>query len=201
VNEVAGQEENELYAKWLETAPANRGDVEAKLFAAIKRHGQAVLCKKLGEAPPDLVQAVVAAVMTQIRKFRGECKFSTWVQGIAHRKAKEYIRGKVRERRVFDEYVAVVESDLEDALEPRVGEITPSVLPQLDGDIAVRELFQSLSKEDGTLLRYKEEGRTSKEIAEAIGTTVEAVDSRWARLKPRVKNFRSTRRKQGTPGN
>lgn len=191
---MAGQEENELYAKWLETDAAERGDVEAKLCAAVSRHSQAVLWNKLGEAPPDLVQAVAAAVMTQIRDFRRECQFSTWVQEIAQRKAKEYIRGRVRARKVFDENVAVVERVSDDD-EPRVGEIIPSVSPQLEGEIAVKELFASLPNEDAALLRYKEAGLKSKEIAEAMGASVEAVDSRWARLKPKVKTFRSTRRK------
>lgn len=192
---MAGQDENELYAKWLESDPAERGDVEARLCAAIGRHVQAVLWKALDEAPPDLVQAVTAAVMTKIGKFRRKSKFSTWVHAAAGRKAKEHIRGKVRARKVFDEYVAVVESDREDALEPRVGEVTPSVSPQLDGKIAVKEFLASLSGEDAALLRYKEEGLQSKKIAEAMGTTVDAVDSRWARLKPKAKSFLSTRRK------
>jgi RNA polymerase sigma factor (sigma-70 family) len=191
---VAGYEENDLYAKWLETDPAERGDVEAKLYSAVTRHGQAVLWKKLGEAPPDLVEAVAAAVMTGLREFRRECQFSTWVHEIAERKAKEYIRGRVRARKVFDEKVAVVESFSDDD-EPRVGEIIPSMSPQLEGEIAVKELFASLSDEDAALLRYKEAGLKSKEIAEVTGTTVEAVDSRWARLKPKLKTFRPTRRK------
>jgi RNA polymerase sigma factor (sigma-70 family) len=196
VNEVAEQEENELYAKWLETAPANRGDVEAKLYVAVKKHAKAVLWKTLNESDHDLEETVTVAAMTQMRKFRQDCKFSTWVEEIARRKVKQHLRGKIRARKVFDEYIAVVESESDDDDSgPRVGEITASVLPQLDGEIAVRELHERLSKEDCTLLRYKQEGRTSKEIAEAMGTTVEAVDSRWARLKPRVKNFRSTRRK------
>jgi RNA polymerase sigma factor (sigma-70 family) len=147
------------------------------------------------------VQEITAGVMIQIGKFRRQSKFSTWVHEIAVRKAKQYIRGKVRARKVFDEYVAVVESHDDDFLQPRVGEIIPSVTPQLESKIAVKELQENLSKEDAAVLRYKQEGRTSKEIAEAMGTTVEAVDSRSARLKPRVKDFRSARRKKGLPGN
>jgi len=193
---VAKDEENELYAKWLETDPAERGDVEAKLCGAVSRHAQAVLWKKLGEAPPDLVEAVAAAVMTGLREFRRECRFSTWVHEIAERKAKEYIRGRVRARKVFDENVAVVEDHRDDDfLVSRVGEIIPSVSPQLEGEIAAKELLEGLPNEDAALLRHKLNGLKSKEIAEAMGTTVEAVDSRWARLRPKAEIFRSTRRK------
>jgi DNA-directed RNA polymerase specialized sigma24 family protein len=163
---MAGDDENELYAKWLGADPADRGDIEAKLFAAITRHSQAVLWKKLGEAPPDVVEAVIVAVMTGLGEFRRECQFSTWVQEIAQRKAKQYIRGRVRARNVFDEYVAVVEDHRDDDyLEPRVGEIVPSVSAQLEGEIAVNEFLASLSDEDAALLRYKEKGLQSKEIA------------------------------------
>jgi RNA polymerase sigma factor (sigma-70 family) len=192
---VAGQKENELYAKWLEADPAERRDVEAKLHAAVKRHAQAVLWNKLKEAPADLVDAIAVAVMTQLEKFRRGCKFSTWVDEIARRKAKEYIRGKVRARKVFDEYVAVVENDRDDYLKPRVGEIVPSVSPESEGKTAVQQFVESLSSEDRALLLNKFKGLKSKEIAEAMRTTVEAVDSRWASLKPRVKNLSPIRRK------
>lgn len=192
---VAEWAENKLYAEWLKTEPANRGDVEAKLYAAVKRHAQAVLWTKLNEAPDDLVASVGDAVITQLTKFRRKSKFSTWVQGIAQRKAKQYIRGKVRARKIFDEYTVVVESEEEDALDRRVGEITPSVSPDAEGEIAVTKFRENLSAEDAALLQHKEEGLKGKEIAQKMGTTVEAVDSRWARLKPRVKKIRPTRRK------
>jgi DNA-directed RNA polymerase specialized sigma24 family protein len=150
--DVAKDEENDLYAKWLETDPAERGDVEAKLCGAVNRHTQAVLWKKLGEAPPDLIEAIAAAVMTGLGQFRRECQFSTWVHEIAERKAKECIRGRVRARKVFDEKVAVVESVSDNDDEPRVGEIIPSASPQLEGEIAVKELFASLSGGDAPCL-------------------------------------------------
>ena len=188
--------ENKLYAKWLEAEPADRGDIEAKLYAAVKRHAQAVLWNKLDEAPDDLVASVAEAVITQLPKFQGKSKFSTWVQGIAQRKTKQYIRGKVRARKVFDEYTAVVESTAagesedENSLDRRIGVITPSVSPQVEGEIAVKQFRESLSKEDATLLQHKEQGLASKDIAERTGSTVEAVDSRWARLKPWARNIR-----------
>lgn len=188
--------ENKLYAEWLESAPADRWAVEAKLYSAVKRHVQAVLWIQLNENPPDdLVGKATAAVMMALGRFRKKSKFSTFVHEVADRTGKEYLRGKIRARKVFDEYTEVVESDREDALEHRAGEVTPSVSPQVEGEIAVREFRQSLSKEDASLLQHKEEGLQSKEIAEKMGSTVEAVDSRLARLKPKVRKIRSRRRK------
>lgn len=193
---MAAQDENELYAQWLKTDPANRRDIEAKLYAAVKSHVQAVLWKLLNEPAPDLVHEAANAVMMQLGGFRQKSKFSTWVEGIARHKAKQYIRGKVRARKVFDEYVKVVEIRIEDDYaKPRAKEVVPTVFPQLDGEIRVHEFRKSLSQADAELLRYKEQGLKSKQIAERTGTTVEAVDSRWARLKPKLKKFHSTRRK------
>ncbi len=197
--------ENKLYVQWLESAPADRWAVEEKLYPVVKRHVRSVLWNKLNEDPPDeLVDKATAEVMTQLARFRRKCKFSTWVQEIAQRSAKQYIRGKVRARKVFDEYTAVIESDSDDALDSRAGEITPSVIPHLEGEIAVKEFRQSLSKEDAALLQHKEEGLESKEIAEKTESTVDAVYSRWARLKqgarnvplkPKPKKIRVRRRK------
>ena len=197
-------EENELYATWAQSEPANREEVEAKLCTAIKRHVQAVLVKTLKDVPPDLpelVDATVAATMIQLGDFRQKSKFSTWVEAIARQKAKEYIRGKIRARRVFDENVCVVESDREDDSEPRAEQISPSVLPQLDGEIAVKEFLGTLSNEDASLLGYKEKGLTSKQIAKAMGTSVSAINSRWARLKLHSNILGGPRRKLWGCGN
>lgn len=191
------EDENELYERWLATEPGNRGDIEERLYAAVRRHAQAVLWNQLNEPTPELADDVVNAVMIQLRKFRRDSKFSTWVEGIARLKAKQYIRGKVAARRVFDEYMAVVEDNPanDDYGKSRVGQVTPIVLPQFDTAISARQLRESLGAEDAIFLQQKAEGLQSKEIAEATGSTVEAVDSRWARLKRRAKKFLGPRRK------
>lgn len=193
---MAEWEENELFQQWLEADPASRGDIEPKLYAAVKRHAQAVLWKQLNEPTPDLLDEVANAVMTQLAEFRRDSKFSTWVEGIARRKAKQYIRGRVRARRVFDERVAVVEShSTDDYGEPHVREVTPSVVPTLDSEISAQQFRKGLSTEDAAVLRGKEEGMNSKDVAKAAGTTVEAVDSRRARLKRKARKFFAPRRK------
>jgi RNA polymerase sigma factor (sigma-70 family) len=196
---VAAQGENELFAQWRKALPAERREVEAKLYAAVKGHARAVLWNTLGEAPDDLVEATVVAAMTGLARFRQESKFSTWVEGIARNQAAEHLRSKVSARRVFEDFAAIPEDkdrdDEEDSPKTHVGKAIPSVLPQIVGEIAVEEFRDSLSDEDAALLRYKQQGMTSKEIAIAMGTTVEAVDSRSARIKPKAKKVWSLRRK------
>jgi RNA polymerase sigma factor (sigma-70 family) len=193
--------EDEVYQKWLVTPEGERGDVRAQLAGAVGRHAQAVVWKRLGENHPGLVQDIVADVMIGLRNFRGDhnSKFSTWVHAVAENKVYEEIRRRKRYRAVFDETVAVVGNPHEDEGEEpdnRVREVAPSINPDLEGPIAFAEFAGSLSDADAVLLQHKRAGLSSREAAERMGITVEAVDSRWARLKPKLgEEFRPVRRK------
>jgi RNA polymerase sigma factor (sigma-70 family) len=180
-------DENEVYQKWLGTPEAERAEIEEQLCALVKKHAQAVVWNMLQENNPDLAQIIVAAVMTKPGAFRGEnnSKFSTWVHAIAENKVNEELRNRTHYRAVFDEKVAVV-SDPDEESDSHALEIVPAVSPDLVGPIAFAEFSDSLSHEDAALLRHKKEGLSSKEAAEKMGTTVEAIDSRWARLKPKL---------------
>ena len=185
-------DENEVYQQWLNAPEEERPDIETKLANKVKRHAQAVVWQMLGEDRPDLVEDITAAVMVEIGQFRHECKFSTWVQEIAQRKSLEERRKLGRERKVFDKNVEVVtDPHLEAEVDFGSAEVVPAVAPHSEEAIAFELFLAALPEEDAALLRYKREGLKSREIAERMGSTVEAVDSRWARLKPRVmKEFR-----------
>jgi len=188
-------DENELYQTWLATDGAERNDVEEQLSGAVQRHAQAVVWENLQETHPDSVQKIVLAVMTQLGAFRRESKFSTWVHAIAQHIVDEELRRRTRHRQVFDETKSVV-TDPHDEIENRARGVVPTIIPDFEGPIAFAEFSEGLSDEDAALLRYKRDGLSSKEAAERMGTTVEALDSRWARLKPKVaKEFRPGRRK------
>ena len=47
----------------------------------------------------DIAQDVFMVAFRQMDRFRGESKFSTWLTGIAHNKALEFLRAKVTERK------------------------------------------------------------------------------------------------------
>jgi RNA polymerase sigma factor (sigma-70 family) len=188
-------DENELYEKWLGTGEADRNEVEGQLSTSVQRHAQAVVWENLQETHPDSVQKIVMAVMTQLGAFRGKSKFSTWVHAIAQHIVDEELRRRTRYRQVFDETKSVA-TDPHEEIENRARSVVPTILPDFEGPIAFAEFSEGLSDEDAALLRYKRDGLSSKEAAERMGTTVEAVDSRWARLKPKVeKEFRTERRK------
>ena len=105
-------DENDVYRKWLEAPGPRYAHLEAKLASRVSRHAQAVVWEKLQEHQPELVQdiATATAIMIRLRDFRSDrdCKFSTWVHGIAERKVYEEIRKRRRERMVFDKTIEVV---------------------------------------------------------------------------------------------
>jgi RNA polymerase sigma factor (sigma-70 family) len=186
-------DENEVYRKWIE-APGGGfagGELETKLASRVARHARAVVWEKLKEDQPELVQDVASAVMTRLRDFRSDrgCKFSTWVHGIAKRKVYEEIRRRRRERKVFDKTIEVVPEsriELDGESSNQLREVVPTTPPNSDA-IVFGQFFATLPRKDAALLRYKYEGLTSKEIAEKMGTGIDAVDCRWARLKQKAK--------------
>src|SRR5436305_258875 len=128
-------DENELYAEWQNTAPDARQDIETRLAATVRRHAQAIVQQRLNEPQLEgLVQDIVTAAMTQLRKFRGESKFSTWVQSIAENNANEYLRSKIRERE-RGEYIVVGENGDEDDDHERSESVIPGVAAKQESQV------------------------------------------------------------------
>jgi RNA polymerase sigma factor (sigma-70 family) len=181
-------DENELYAMWLAANPRERGQIEEKLHPVIRAHARAVVSKKFPEARFELPDYIADTVLFQLTKFRRECKFSTWVHKISVRMTDEELRRLIRSRKVFDRTKVVPRVAEEEPGYVRGSEY-PIVLPKFDSRIAFRELFPPLSQDQRKLLRYKIRHVPSSKIAKKLRISQEAVDSRWARLKPQLKKM------------
>jgi RNA polymerase sigma factor (sigma-70 family) len=190
-------DENELYEEW--RAATDRQDVEQRLYSAVSRHATAVVLEKFPEGHRELPHDIASAVIGRLGKFRQGSKFSTWVHAIAVRKTDEALRKLVRKKKIFDETKVVVadagekteqEDGDEEEMRNRVSAVTR---PDFDSSIALDQLSNHLPEEDAALVRYKREGLTSAEIATRLGTTQEAVESRWERLKSRQKKKKVSR--------
>ena len=48
----------------------------------------------------DIAQDVFVVAFRQLDRFRGDSKFSTWLIGIAHNKALEFLRAKINEKKL-----------------------------------------------------------------------------------------------------
>ena len=188
-------DENELYEEWC--AATDRRDVEKRLYNAVSRHATAVVLEKFPEGHRDLPHDIASAVIGRLEEFRQGSKFSTWVHAIAVRKTDEALRKLVRKRKVFDETKVVV-ADAREKTEQEGGDeeemrnrVSAVSRPDFDSSIALDQICSRLPEEDAALVGYKREGLTSPEIAAKLGTTQEAVESRWARLTSRQKKKKS----------
>ena len=181
-------DENELYEQWRSAPEGKRRELEGKLLQKVLSHARAVVCETLHEWNPDIVQDAALAVWRGLSRFRRESKFSTWVHSIAKHKTYEEIRNRVRRRRIFDERKVVVANPGDDEESDRA--VYRTTLPNLEGPITLAELCEGLPEDAASLLRHKREGMGTDEIAAKMGIGQEAIASRWARLRRKLKkNF------------
>jgi RNA polymerase sigma factor (sigma-70 family) len=188
-------DENKLFEEWC--GATDRRDVEQRLYRAASRHAAAVVRGKFPEGNPDLIHDIAIAVVGRLGEFNRESKFTTWVHAIAKKKTAEAARKLARRKKVFD-LTKVVVADLGDKTEQEGGDasevrnqVSALTRPDFDSPIALDQLSNHLPKEDAALLGYKREGLTSAEIAVKLGTSQEAVESRWERLKRSQKKKKS----------
>lgn len=147
---------------------------------------------KLQEPNPDLVQDIALAAFRNLLKFRGDCKFSTFVHSIARNKIKELIRNRTRWRKVFEQTDSV-QNEVEEE-DRKLDELKPAELwtrieqeqASFHVPIILDGLCEGLSADDGLLLQCKYDHMSSAEIAGLLEINTEAVDSRWARLRPKI---------------
>ena len=199
-------DENQLYEEW--SAATDRREIEERLYRAVSRHAAAVVFSKFPEAYQDLIPNIAAAVMGQLGEFRGESKFSTWVHSIALNKTNEALRSQGDREKVFDDTKVIVSAPRERTEEHSVsegGESLPSGAevyavshPDFDSPMLLEEICRQLTEEEASLIGYKGEGLTSEEIGAKLGIGREALDSRWARLKKKLRERDGERGSQAT---
>lgn len=194
--EVSMSNENEFYEVWREAPEAEKWEWEELLFEEVRNHAMAAVWTRMAEFNPDLAQEIVCAVYGNLPRFRGECRFSTFVHAIARNKINEVLRNRIRWRKVFAENrrrlpAEEAEVGSEDQRErpcrcPIWIDLRATVA-NLDAPILQEQLRKGLSDDDGLLLECKCESMSSAEIGALLGIGVEAVDSRWARLRPKLR--------------
>jgi RNA polymerase sigma-70 factor, ECF subfamily len=146
---------------------AQRGDEEA--FVALVRGNQAAVLRVVGrvltnrEDAEDVVQEAIVAAYRQVRGFRGQASFGTWLTRIALRKAARKARRGARE-------------SLTDCDQEAVGSANPQPSLALMMAEAVDKLPAPLRIP--IVLRFYE-GLSGAEIAAALGCKQSTV---WTRL-------------------
>lgn len=133
-------------------------------------------------------------MITQIRKFRGESKFSTWVGAIAKNKWRDHIKRVIRERELFADPRYIQHDDpWEDADAERPLEMyEPLALGEFNRKekdlLEVEEVEAHLGA--GERAVYEAVfvgGNTNREAAQMLGKSEHAVESQAGRLRKRLR--------------
>jgi len=173
--DTATLDENALYADWQKASDEEKSRLEFPLYSAIREHAKSLILKSLGKDDPDLEHEIGVAAISGLSNFLGKSKFSTWVQRIALNKINQELRTRERHRKVF------AESD--DAHEP----ISNDTQEHLDEQFRLAALTKGLTSDELTLLDGELHGMSRREVAETLGITVNAAESRWRRLKDKLR--------------
>jgi RNA polymerase sigma factor (sigma-70 family) len=159
--------ENVIFEKYkTSTDPVEKKTLEDELIKLVTKHCFSIVCQQLQETRPDLVNTALASIMRNLSGFRGEAKFSTWVQKIIQNICKRDIKKKIRDRPFWQQIVegkVPVNEDGEFYL-PGISEER-----SVHAKILLDHIRESLSEKEQILLNMILEKRTSEEIAEVFG--------------------------------
>jgi RNA polymerase sigma-70 factor (ECF subfamily) len=170
---------------------ARRGNADA-FTELVRRHSQQIYGVSLRmlknhEDAEDNVQNVLCKAFNNIRQFEGHSRFSTWLVRITINEALMKLRKTQSDRAAKSAELLRPDSD-----EPMIPEIEDS-RPNPERTYIAKELadkaFHGLhpSLRD-TFILHKAEGWTNRELAGAMGITVETVKSRIFRARVRMRN-------------
>lgn len=158
----------------------------------VRRHSQQIYGVSLRmlknhEDAEDNVQNVLCKAFNNIRQFEGHSRFSTWLVRITINEALMKLRKSQSDRAAKSTDVLRPDSD-----EPMIPEIEDE-RPNPERAYIAKELTDKAffglhpSLRD-TFILHKAEGWTNRELAGAMGITVETVKSRIFRARVRMRN-------------
>ena len=151
--------------------------------ALVDRHQDRVLnlCYRFvnnREDAEDVAQEVFVAVYRSIGSFRGDASLATWIHSIAIGKSLDFVRRSKRKKRLgqIKRLLGYDEAERE-LVAPRSSQ--PEALVEAREQARIlREAVESLSQSQRiAVILSKYEGFSYAEVADAMGTTVSAVDS------------------------
>lgn len=150
-----------------------------------KRYSQKVYFRCLSivhdsEMAKDLTQDVLLKVFSNLSQFKGKSTFNMWVRAITFNYCIDYLRK--RKRMYFEEYQ-------EEKLENMTTEDNTIAAKQLleERSEILKTLICDLKVKDQAVIKMRYyEGRSIKEISDAIGSGVSATKMRLKRAKERL---------------
>jgi RNA polymerase sigma factor (sigma-70 family) len=177
-------DENHLYAQWRDAPAEEKPELKEQLFNEVLKRARNVMWRKIPEADKNFARDIASVVIEQLAQFEGKSEFSTWVHRIILNHCNLYLRKNVQDKNRL--YVSVnPEKDIK-LKDPRAEAAFDRVDGALDAE-PLEQLVETLPKKDGVLLDCMLDGITMVEAAEKLGVTEDAAESRWRRLKIRLR--------------
>ncbi|MFT6214886.1 MAG: RNA polymerase sigma-70 factor (ECF subfamily) [Roseivirga sp.] len=131
----------------------------------------------------DLCQEILIKLFMQLKNFRREAKFKTWLYSIIHNTCVDYLRKeKNKSHKVISEKLQEEMADLVDE----------DVVNQEILEVALIQLLEEITPEEKLilLLKYKEKN-SIKEIEATLGISASAVKMRLSRAKEKINKLYS----------
>lgn len=168
-------------------------DYNPRYFAMlIQRHEKYILRKcisyvKSEDVAEDLCQEILIKLFINIKTFKGEARFSTWLFSIIHNTCIDHLRkNKKNIRQVITEKMAEDIAEMIDGVDEVPEELSIKILEHLLDEISPEEKMI-------LLLKYKEK-HPIKDIQLTLGLSESAVKMRLKRAKNKVNKLYLTHR-------
>ncbi|MCS7173155.1 MAG: sigma-70 family RNA polymerase sigma factor [Armatimonadetes bacterium] len=147
--------------------------------------GSSVLCNRYflrmvgdGDAAEELVCETMAAVWKSASRFRGEARASSWIFGIAHRRALDFLRRQPRQVSLGDAGALPAQMDPEEEAE------------RADLVERVRKALSQLSPEHREVVHLVfDAGLSYQEVAEVLGVPVNTVKTRMFHARQKLRGL------------
>jgi RNA polymerase sigma-70 factor (ECF subfamily) len=154
----------------------------------------AALLGRFAVTQPEVAEDVFAAVIEKLlvddcaalRRFRWNCKLSTWLVSVARNKTYDYLRQQKRRPTVS---LSTPVDDEKDELEQLIADDL-DLDREIETRLTVEEALAMLPTKDNLILRlYYIEGIKEREIGELLELSVDAVSARKSRAIKRLRNI------------
>ncbi len=160
-----------------------------RYFEIITRRYETYIIKKCRsyvkneDVSEDLCQEILIKVFMQLKNFRSDAKFKTWLYSIIHHTCIDYLRKEKKKthtvisEKLMDEMIDLVDDDVldKDAMETALFKLLEEITPE-------EKLI--------LLLKYKEK-HSIKEIEQTMGISESAVKMRLSRAKEKINKLYS----------
>ena len=180
------QEDGELVARFR----AGDGAAFDQLVLAHQDRVVRLVYRLLGRSSEvaDVVQEVFLSVLVNLKRFRGECRFSTWLTRIVLNKCRSHGRWRLRRLRLL--------------LWGTRNKALPAAAPEDAGDKSAESGHDVCRAVDRLPAKYREpvvlryfEDLSIPEIGEALGLSANAVEVRLTRARQKLKRMLVDRRR------